>query len=234
MPVKINLLPPEILARQERHRRMSLLLVVCALVLAMVAGAYSALVINTARARAEVAGLQRERQALENKIQSLEQYAGLRDRVQRAGEITRRAVGTPPEWAGVLAGTIRDMPVNIWLTDLSATYKVDENNKTAAGQEGDNPGDMEVPGEQRQTTGDAAQDAPATTAGELVIRGWALDHLAVARWLKDLQRVPGLAAIRCQFSSEEKLLEQPVVQFEIKAALLPGPAYQPAATKAGE
>ncbi|MBF7082140.1 hypothetical protein IT084_04005 [Desulfallas sp. Bu1-1] len=231
MPVSINLLPPEILARQEQQRRMHLLLVACALVLAIVAGAYSALTINTIKARAEVARLQREREALESKIQSLEQYAGIQDQVTRTGSLVRRAVGTPPDWARVLAGIGLDMPVNIWLTDLSATYKVDESNKAPAGQGGDNP--RESSEGQQQLLNEPAQSSPDTSAGELVIRGWAFDHLAVAQWLKDLQRVPGLADIRCQFSSEENLLEQPMIQFEIKAALLPGPAYHPVGRKGG-
>ncbi|MDI6907397.1 MAG: PilN domain-containing protein [Thermoanaerobacterales bacterium] len=226
--VRINLIPPEIAARRRARRRRGLCLLGGAVVLAVFLGVYGALFAAAAHSRAEAARLRAEREGLERQAAAYEQYANLRAEATRAEGLLRQVVGAPPDWARTLAGIGLYIPANVWLTDFAATCKPAEGKKTAPSA----PPAAPAAGAEGQ--GATPASSPPPPGGELTVRGWTFDHPSVARWLEEIRSVPGLTDVRCQFSSEDDLYGQPMVQFEIKATLLPGPAFRPAAGKAGE
>lgn len=66
--------------------------------------------------------------------------------------------------------------------------------------------------------------------GEYDMKGSAKSHDAVAEWLKDLQNMDGISDVQCQFASKSDTSDgSSSVQFEIKAKILPGAIYTPAA-----
>ncbi len=67
----------------------------------------------------------------------------------------------------------------------------------------------------------------AKAAGQVLIRGWTYDHPSVARWLSSLYEVSLLTDVRCVFSSVEYYQGEDLIQFEIRATLLPGEQYDP-------
>lgn len=70
---------------------------------------------------------------------------------------------------------------------------------------------------------------PGDGKGQVTIRGLTYDHPSTARWLTAMAEIPGLADVRCVFSSEETVENVDLVRFEVKAVLLPGVEYDPLA-----
>ncbi|MDI6709559.1 MAG: hypothetical protein QME76_02535 [Bacillota bacterium] len=206
--ININLLPPETIAERKVQRRRSLTLLAGVLVLVVFISVYVGLVVTTLLARTEAAGLRAEREALERKAAAYQRYADMQQRIARTETLAEQAVGSPPDWAWILAGLGVNIPPNVWLTDFVATC---ETPATPPAVPGPTP---------------APAAAPALVTREVVIRGWTFDHPSVARWIEDIHDVPGLTDIRCQFSSEEDFHGKGMVRFEIKATVLPGPAFR--------
>ncbi|MBM7854064.1 type IV pilus assembly protein PilN [Desulfohalotomaculum tongense] len=203
MEIRINLLPPELKARQKKIRRQRLLLAAGGAALVFLLTVYSILLTATFQARAEVVKLRAEREAWEKRVQTYEPYAQLQARAEKADRLISRAEAGHPHWVQLLYDIGLHIPPYVWLTDLNASYKADKN------------------------SGRLSQ-------GEIVLKGFTLDHVSVARWLEELGRVPGLKNVRCQFSSQENADRQALVQYEIKAELLPGRNRQDTAKRAGE
>lgn len=198
MDIRLNLLPPEIMAREQKKSRLLLWAGGLTLVLLVQVALMFVLGSVTTQARLEAAHYQAQHQVLQEEMQSLQNYAVGQEQLQRLRSIAHEAMGTPPDWAGLLAAVGLNIPPDVWLDKLTASYQV-------------------VPSPE--------EDARALTVavGEIVISGWAPSHLAVAGWLGEMQHMPGITAIRCQYSMENQLQGHTLVQFEIKAALLPGP-----------
>jgi Tfp pilus assembly protein PilN len=64
------------------------------------------------------------------------------------------------------------------------------------------------------------------SAGELSLRGWAKSHTDVAEWLASLKTMEGLSDIQCQFTAKTETDSGTDVQFEIKAVLAQGKAFE--------
>jgi Tfp pilus assembly protein PilN len=62
--------------------------------------------------------------------------------------------------------------------------------------------------------------------GELSLRGWAKSHANVAEWLTSLKTMEGLSNIQCQFTMKTGTDDGKNVQFEIKAVLAQGKAFE--------
>lgn len=194
MDIRINLLPPEILAGQEQKRKQQTLLMAGGVVLAVFVVAFGALFSATAITKSEVKKIQAQRAVLEQQAEAYKPYEDMKTRVAQAEALMVQAVGTPPNWAGVLADVGIYIPPTVWLTNFNADYKADGK-------------------------------------GEVVIRGQTYDHNSVAGWLEEIRSIPGLADVRCQFSSREGSAENQVIRFEIKANIQKGPEFQPDAGK---
>lgn len=232
MSININLLPPEIKMQWAQKRRQQKILATGSVIIILLLFVFSSLLLTTFQTRAEVAGLQKERQVLEKQLPALEQYAKLQSRVVQSERILKQAVGTPPNWASVLNDIGQYIPVNDWLTDFSGTYKhttahpvvkkQPENQITVT-----DPQVQSLPGIKDQQ----AENTPLD--GEVVIRGYTYDHQSMADWLQQIRKVSGLTGVSCLFSAEENMDGKNMIRFEIKAQILPGLPLQPAGPKAG-
>lgn len=63
--------------------------------------------------------------------------------------------------------------------------------------------------------------------GDYSIKGWAKSHDDVAEWLKGLQKSNEINNVLCQYTVKNNADDGNTVQFEIKAKILPGKAYEP-------
>ncbi len=63
--------------------------------------------------------------------------------------------------------------------------------------------------------------------GQVTMRGATFDHPSTALWLSNIKEIPGVDNVRCVFSTEESQMGQELINFEIKATLLPGSEYEP-------
>ncbi|GAB6156867.1 hypothetical protein JCM39194_00670 [Desulfotomaculum varum] len=208
MDIRINLLPPEILQQRQRLRRQKKILAVGLVILCFLVGVYAALHLAVLQARQELVRLQAEQQALQKDMAAYRPYEQLQAQTNRLTGLYRTAMGTPPDYYKILEGIGLAIPPDVWLTDFQAAY---------------------------QTGGAAAPEAggqPTAPKGEMVIRGNALNHAAAARWLTDLQQIPGLADIRCRFIDQVEPAS-PYSRFEIKAVLSTGQEPPLSQAKAG-
>lgn len=64
-------------------------------------------------------------------------------------------------------------------------------------------------------------------SGEMVLQGLTFDHPAVANWLAELAKIPGISNVRLVFSAEEAADAVTLVRFEVRAALVAGQEYVP-------
>jgi len=202
----ISLLPPEIRTQQEARRRLTLYMLASGVVVLLFLGVYGGLFIAAWQAKSEARSAAAAQSVLEAEMAGLQVYADMQARMTRAEGLVRQAKGARPDWGALLEGVGLRLPEGVWLTEFTAAYKA-------------------------QDAAPAPPPAPeAPGAGELTMRGWALNHLQVAEWLDVIRTVPGLADVRCQFSSLESHEGRPAVQFEIKARVEPTP---PGAAAAG-
>lgn len=231
MYIRINLLPPEIRARRERQQKRRVVLALAGAVLVFFIVIYGALWLATLQVRAEVAQLQQERLELENKFPALQQYAQLQNQVRQAEGLIKEAVGTSPDWVSIFENIGLNIPVNVWLSDLSFTGDnagnkqgpTSGNSSTAAGQSVEKlVEDAKNLAQNIQGTRDGTGTArpEPRPGGELTIRGYALEYGAVTQWLEQIRHMPELTGVNCQFSSREQLHGEPVIRFEIKARVV--------------
>lgn len=66
----------------------------------------------------------------------------------------------------------------------------------------------------------------SVNAGELSLKGWAKSHTDVAEWLAGLKTMEGLSNIQCQFTAKTEADSGNDIQFEIKAVLTQGKAFE--------
>ena len=125
MDIRINLLPQDILAGQEQKRKQQTLLVAGGVALAVFVVAFVVLLSATAVTKSEVKKIQAQRAVLEQQAEAYKPYEEMNTRITRAEALMVQAVGTPPNWAGVMADVGIYIPPTVWLTNFEATYKED-------------------------------------------------------------------------------------------------------------
>jgi len=227
MDIRINLLPPEILAQQRKQRDRQKLLLAGGLILTLLTAVYGLIFTSTTMTKAEVTRLQKQRVVLEQQVEVNRPYEEMRARVIQTENLIQQAMGSPPDWSGVMAGISMHIPPTVWLTEFTATSQ----------QTGGVAIKPLIPGVQTDDkTGGAAikplipeVQADGKTGG-VTIKGQAYDHSSVAGWLEELRNVPGLDHVLCQVSTRVGSGNDPLISFEIEATLTGGPA----AGKAGQ
>lgn len=206
MSIRINLLPPEMIARQEQKRVQRQLITAGGIVLVFFGAVFGTLFAATLFTRAEANQIKEQRQAVEQEARAYEPYATMQNRIYHLEGLVQKVMGTTPDWLAVMTDIGLYLPVNVWLTDFTASYENDPSGQEQSG---------------------------AGSAGEIVIRGLTYDHYAVAGWLEEIKAAPEIHDVLCQFSSAEDYQGEAMVRFEIKAGLQPR-ANSPAAGKAGD
>lgn len=125
MDIRINLLPPEILARQRQQRDRQKLLLAGGLTLTILIAVYGFLFTSTTMTKAEATRLQQQRVVLEQQAEVNRPYEEMWAQVVRTENLIQQAVGSPPNWAGVMAGISMHIPPTVWLTEFTATSRPD-------------------------------------------------------------------------------------------------------------
>lgn len=224
MDIRINLLPPEILARQRKQRDRQKLLLAGGLILTLLTSVYGLIFTSTTMTKAEVNRLQKQRVVLEQQVEVNRPYEEMRARVVRTENLIQQAMGSPPDWSGVMAGISMHIPPTVWLTEFTATSRPD-------GKTGAATIKPLIPGVQTdEKTGGATikpliPDVQADgKTGGVTIKGQAYDHSSVAGWLEELRNVPGLDNVLCQVSTRVGSGNDPLISFEIEATLTGGQA----------
>lgn len=130
MKIKINLLPPEIKARQKQRKLGRRLMLGAMVLLVAFLGFYSSLFIATLKIKNEALYIKETRLALEKEAEGFSHYLELQTQLEKAKNITETAVGKPREWPWLLREIGNSMPPALWLTDLSISR--DSDNKGQA------------------------------------------------------------------------------------------------------
>lgn len=211
MQIKINLLPPEIQAQLQNKRRQRIIGFVGATILFFLLGTYLALVVATHNLDQQMAKLQKDRQALQQEIASYKTYQDLQAKTVKTNKLVQTITDSSPNFIELLEGISQTIPYNVWLTELTTSSKTTSSN-----------GDADT---KKQST---------AVQGEVVLRGNALDHAAVANWLHEMPNISILSNIHLQTTNEEDSNGQPVTRFEIKASLTAGDSTAGQQAKVGE
>lgn len=125
MDIRINLLPPEILAQQRQQRDRQKLLLAGGLILTLLIAVYGLIFTSTTMTKAEVTRLQKQRAVLEQQVEVNRPYEEMRARVIQTENLIQQAMGSPPDWSGVMAGISMHIPPTVWLTEFTATSQPD-------------------------------------------------------------------------------------------------------------
>lgn len=125
--VRINLLPPRIVeARKQRKRRMMWMSIGGA-VLLLAVSAYVYLLSSNAALRAELDSLEQRRVDIEAEIATYAPLRALEIELDDRTATMVRAMGSPPPLQTVLVALGRNIPDNVWLTQLRITSQHDTN-----------------------------------------------------------------------------------------------------------
>ena len=213
---EISLLPPEILASRELRKRKRRYLLAGGAAFLCFFILYGTLVFLTWQALARTNDLRAQRVEVEKEMAAYGEYVKMQAQLTGAGTLLQQAMGAPPDWVKLLTGATRQIPPDAWLTEITA----------AAGAKG--AAKTKPPASQEASSGQTSQKTDTgaqSEAGEITLRGLALDHGAVARWIEETRQLPGLTDVRCQYSVEESSQEKTLFKFEVKAGVLPGNPY---------
>ncbi len=195
--VRINLLPPRIVQARKQRRRRMMWVSIGGAVLLLVVGAYFYLLTSNVALRAELDSLQEERAATEAEIATYAPLRALEAELDDRMATMVRAMGRPPHWQGVLVTLGRDIPENVWLTQLRITSRHDTNGEEA--------------------------EAPAT--GQVQMRGVTFNHPGTAQWIEDMHGIEHLSDIRCVYSTVGTYQGMTLVVFEMSSAVDRGQPY---------
>lgn len=210
MRIKINLLPPEIQAESQAKRKQKISGFVGAGILFLLLGVYLALFIANQNLEQQRDALQQEKQSYQQQIAHYKKYQDLKARTDKANQLVQDLTQSSPDFIMLLEGISQTVPYDVWLTELVTTSP-----KKETKEEGKTP---------KQTV----------ALEEVTLRGNALEHAAVANWLHELPEVSTLSNIRLQTTNEEDPNGQPIIEFEIKAALKAGNGKPPVEKAGGQ
>jgi Tfp pilus assembly protein PilN len=183
--MRVNLLPPEIRARQIVRRQAILVGVVGGLILMALGGFFVLQQLRLNAVRDQVAVQELRNQQLRQEIAELQRF----DELQREADESRTLLATLMAdevlWSGVLRDISLVIPGEAWLTGLT-------------GESG---------------AADTAGVAAPGLLGQISFNGNAMDHRAAALWLTRLEDVQGF--LNPWLSNSQKTLvgQQEVVQF---------------------
>ncbi len=161
---QVNLLPPELRAREVTRRQTSLVVVAGVIVIALVGLFYFFQVMNLSRAQDDLAAQEADNAQLQAQIDDLQRFADLRAQLAARQALIRTVFAGEISWFSALLDVSRVIPTNAYLTSLSASI-------SAAPAEG-------APG-------------GAALVGTIAFTGQLLETDTLASWLTRLEQVDG-------------------------------------------
>lgn len=162
---QVNLLPPELRAREVTRRQTSLVVVVGVIVIALVGLFYFFQVMNLSRAQDDLAAQQADNDQLQAQINELQRFADLQAQLAARQALIRTVFTGEISWSSALLDVSRVIPTNAYLTSLIGAASA------AAPTEG----------------------APAAgpLIGNMSFTGQVLETNTLASWLTRLEQVDG-------------------------------------------
>lgn len=118
---QVNLLPPELRAREVTRRQFSIVVVVGVIVLGLVGLFYFFQVMNLSRAQDDLAAQEADNAQLQAQIADLQRFADLQAQLAARQVLVRTVFAGEVSWFGALLDVSRVIPTNAYLTSLSAS-----------------------------------------------------------------------------------------------------------------
>lgn len=175
MSTQVNLLPPETRERQVARRQTTLVAVVGAAVIVLIALFYTLQVFAQSDVEDQLQQQQQQNAALQQQAAELQKFEDLRTQLQARRSLVAQTLGGEILWSEVLQDLSRVIPPNMWLTSLTASI---------SGTQTGEPGASPAPA---PTTGPTS----AELIGSLTFQGNSLDTPSLSEWLTRLEQVPG-------------------------------------------
>lgn len=161
---QVNLLPPELRAREVTRRLTSTVVFVGVILLALVGLFYFFQVMNLSRAQDDLAAQEADNAQLQAQIDDLQRFADLQAQLAVRQTLVQTVFAGEISWSSALLDVSRVIPTNAYLTSLSASI-------SAAPVEG-------APG-------------GAALVGSIDFTGQVLETDTLASWLTRLEQVDG-------------------------------------------
>lgn len=160
---QVNLLPPELRAREATRRLTGTVIVVGTIVLALIGVFYFVQVMNESRAEDRLAARQAANALLQDQVNSLQQYAELQNELQARKTLVDTVLVNEVSWSGVLADVSMIIPSDAYLTSLNGAL----------------------------TPPTTTPVGPTTLIGNMSFAGVSLQTEPIASWLNKLDGVQG-------------------------------------------
>jgi Tfp pilus assembly protein PilN len=194
---QVNLLPPEIRARQRTRRQTILVALAGAALVAVLMFFWVLQGLKLNQVNDDVAAQEQTNQQLQAQVNDLQRFATIDAKLKERQQIlTATLAGTVP-WSGVLHDLSLVIPDKMWLTSLTGSLTT--------------------------TTGTTPPPVTTTTGGNLVgsiqFQGDALDKETVALWLTRMEEVHGWVNAWLSQAQESKINTTPVVSFNTSVDL---------------
>lgn len=126
--IRINLLPPEILAERKRRAAQARLMKGFAIIVVLLAICLGGLFIATLQIKGRAADLAAERAVVEAEVATYVPYVELQASLNARDALVRKAMGKPLGWSEVLSDIGSFIPSNVWLTNFSLIAAGQEEN----------------------------------------------------------------------------------------------------------
>ena len=168
---RINLLPPELLAKRKSQQQVAVLGAAGLALVALLAVVYISQAIRLSSAQNELEGQEEANALLRTQVAELSDFKDLQDELETKTELVTDLTVNEVRWSVVLADISLVIPEEVWLTTFNATL-------TPATQEEDE-GDEEAQDEE--------QGPPLI--GAITMSGNTFTHPDVAKWLTRLEEV---------------------------------------------
>ncbi|MBS4030499.1 MAG: PilN domain-containing protein [Clostridiales bacterium] len=137
--IKINLLPPEILAERKRKAaQVQLIKGFCIIVVLLVVG-LAGLLVATLQVNKRVMDLAAQRAVVEAEVATYAPYVELQASLNVRDGLVKKAMGKPMGWSEVLSDMGSFIPSNVWLTNFSLVSSGEEGQLTMRGVTYDHP-----------------------------------------------------------------------------------------------
>jgi Tfp pilus assembly protein PilN len=118
---QVNLLPPELRAREVTRRLTSVVVIVGVIVLGLIGLFYFFQVMNLSRARDDLAAQEGVNRQLQAQVNDLQRFQALQDQLEAKQELVSSVFVDEVSWSTVLVDISQVIPSEAYLTNLTAS-----------------------------------------------------------------------------------------------------------------